>query len=354
MTSATAAAAAKLAKPKKAAKVSHAKPAQEQTALPLPVPPAPEFGQMAIASIIVQEQVRREFNEESLLELAMDIAFRGILQPLTVRKTDAGFVLVAGERRLRAAKLAALESVPVIISNADDREHTLAQLAENIQREDLSLKDEAHAVALLYKEIGNMQAVGAKLHKSTSWVSKRIALASGLGYWASSLLNEGITEDIELLQTVHQLEVHTSGSNACWALCERIKKGEAGREDAREALRRAKEPKKTGDEPGTPRPAAEPDPMQASKYFREWLKAPYTNAHDYEECLFSILGDSDAVAHRQRLNNAIESLRDQLNEAHQELAAHLKHHTGKAREQYGPLALHEGWIKHTEKKDPHQ
>lgn len=356
MTSATAAAAAKVAKPKKAKTVSHAKQEQEQeqTALPLPVPAAPEFGLMDPAKIIVLDQVRKDFDEAALNELAMDIAYRGILQPLTVRYRNGHYILVAGERRLRAAILAKLPSVPVLITAIDDNEHSFAQLAENIQRSDLSLKEEAEAVALLYKELGNLQTVGAKLHKSKSWVSKRLALASGLGYWASSLLNEGITEDIELLQTVHQLELHNSGSNACWALCEKIKKGEAGREDAREALRRAKEPKQNGDEPAKQQKTADPDPMNESRYFREWLKTPYPSATDYEACLFSILEDSSAVAHRERLQNAIQSLRDQINEAQQELSAHLKHHTSKAREAYGALALHEGWIQYAKTKDPHK
>lgn len=109
--SATAAAAAKIAKPKKAGKVSHAKPVQEQTALPLPTVPGLEFEQIAPGAIVVLEQVRKEFDEAALNELAMDIAMRGIMQPLTVRYQDNQYVLVAGERRLRAAKLAHLETV---------------------------------------------------------------------------------------------------------------------------------------------------------------------------------------------------------------------------------------------------
>lgn len=135
--SATAAAAAKVAKPKKVKAVSHAKP--EQTPLPLPViDQSPEFGQLDPTQIVVLEQVRTAFDEDSLKELAGDIADRGILQPLTVRKTDAGFVLVAGERRLRAALIAGLEAVPVLICRMTEDEHRAAQLAENIQRDDLS------------------------------------------------------------------------------------------------------------------------------------------------------------------------------------------------------------------------
>lgn len=352
MTSATQAAAAKIAKPKKTAKVSHAKPALEQTALPLPVPAGPEFGQIAVNSIVVLEQVRKEFDETALNELAMDISMRGIMQPLTVRYRDGQYVLVAGERRLRAAKLAQLETVPVMITTLDDKEHQLAQLAENIQRADLNLREEAEAIALLYAEIGNVQAVGAKVHKSKSWVSKRLALANGLGYWASSLLSEGITEDIELLQTVDKLERETSGSNACWALCEKIKKGEAGREDAREALRRAIEPKKTGDEPGkAPAPKAE-DPLLTSKWFREWLKAPYNRDENYRACLFGLVKQPGAAEHIERLENAIQSHREQIQEAQEAVQCALAAHAKAVRDSMGSLALHEAWTAYCKEKDP--
>lgn len=115
-TSATASAAAKINKPKKltqrqikqglAIPFSHAKK-EEQTALPLPTPNlAPDLGMMPVHCIAVSDQVRKTFDEDALRELALDIARHGILQPLTVRRIDDGFLLVAGERRLRAAKLA--------------------------------------------------------------------------------------------------------------------------------------------------------------------------------------------------------------------------------------------------------
>lgn len=351
-TNATAAAAAKIAKPKKAKSVSHAKPAQEQAALPLPtVENRPEFGELAIAQIVVHEQVRKEFDETALNELAMDIAMRGILQPLTVRRHDGQYVLVAGERRLRAARLAQLESVPVLITTMDDAEHKLAQIAENIQRADLSLKEEANAIALLYAELKNIQAVGARVHKSKSWVSKRLSLANGLGYWASSLMNEGITEDIELLQTVDKLERATSGSNACWALCEKIKKGEAGREDAREALRRATEPKPTGNEPGAPKEQAAADPLAASKWFREWLKKPYENS-DYEACLLQLVNRPGAAEHIERLRNAVESHRQQMIEAREAVLLSLAADAKAVRDKMGAMLLHEAWEQFAKSKDP--
>lgn len=282
---ATAAAAAKIAKPKNK-KVSHAKP-QEQAALPLPAELGPEFGQVATHRIVVLDQVRKEFDEAALNELAMDIAFRGIMQPLTVRYRDGEYVLVAGERRLRAAKLAKLETVPVLISNISDQEHQLAQLAENIQRADLNLKEEAAAIKLLYDELGDLQRVGAKVHKSKSWVSKRLSLANGLGYYAGQLLCDGITEDIELLQTVDKLDKETSGTNATWALCERIKKGEAGREDAREALKRAKEEKTERVQVAPQEPKV--DMYPAARTYLTWCKAPYCWATEHVNFTWSLV-----------------------------------------------------------------
>ncbi len=311
MTNATNAA---VAMAKKSKKVSHAK--QEQATLPLPVPAGPEFGLMAPGSIVVVDQVRKEFDEEALRELAEDIAQRGILQPLTVRKTDAGFVLVAGERRLRAAKLAQLESVPVLICDIDDTSHALNQLAENIQRADLNLSEEANAIALLYAELGTVAAVASKVHKSAPWVSKRLSLAKGLGYWASELLASGKTEDIELLQTVDKLENTASGSNACYSLVEKIKAGTAGREDAREALRRANERKQPASE--KTKKEVKADPLEDSANFRQWLKFPHPHAINYLNILWAMADGGvtqRSQANYEAVNEEVKRLESALSEA---------------------------------------
>ena len=86
-----------------------------------------------------ETQPRKEFNEEKLKELSESIKIYGILQPLTVRESKDGFILVAGERRLRAAKLAGLQKVPVVVNNSTDDEKILEiQLVENLQRVDLN------------------------------------------------------------------------------------------------------------------------------------------------------------------------------------------------------------------------
>jgi len=122
---------------------------------------------------------------------------RGILQPLIVRPhpTKTGFELVAGERRYRAAKLAKLELVPVIVQQLDAVGRTRAQLAENIQREDLCLADEAALLNRMHKEIKSVSGLAELVNKSVPWVSKRLSLAHGLGSFAAKLLADGITED---------------------------------------------------------------------------------------------------------------------------------------------------------------
>lgn len=349
--SATAFAAAKIAKPKKTAKVSHAK--AEQAALPLPASVSPEFGLLALERIEVAEQVRREFDPVALEELAADIAQRGIMQPLTVRKTDTGFLLIAGERRLRAAKLAQLEAVPCLVIECDEREHRMAQIAENIQRQDLTLREEAEAIKALYEELGTVKAVGERLHKSISWVSKRLAVAKDLGSYAAALLADGITEDLELILAVNKLDEEYPGSNATWALCQKIRKGEAGREDAREALRRATEPKKTGDEPQAPRPAAEPDPMQTSKYFREWLRHPSPWApDDYLDVLWQLNKGIGADTYRA-LKESEDYHRQQMQEAQRAALEHVRQFAQDTCKASGDLMQHEAWVQFAKSKDPH-
>lgn len=338
MISATAAAVAKMTKPK-TGKVSHAKPSQEQTALPLPTVPGLEFGQIAPGAIVVLAQVRKEFDEAALNELAMDIAMRGIMQPLTVRYQDGQYVLVAGERRLRAAKLAQLETVPVMIANIDDQEHQLAQLAENIQREGLTLSEEAAAVKLLYDALGGLQEVGAKLHKSKAWVSKRLSLANGLGHYASALMADGITEDIELLQTVDKIERESPGSNSAWALCEKVRKGEAGRTEARETLQLLKT-RKQGVEV---KPAAEKkaDPYEVSAAFRIWLKNPHPYAAEFVEIAYRMNQGNERGSFDESVS-LIKRLEGELADARNHRDNLLKL-TCKELEKFGTLALNIGY-----------
>jgi ParB family transcriptional regulator, chromosome partitioning protein len=104
-------------------------------------------------------QPRRQFNDERLAELAHSIREKGIIEPLIVRQAEgAEFELIAGERRLRAAQLAGLEEVPVLLRRSADRESLEIALIENLQREDLNPVDEARAYLRLSEEFGRTHA----------------------------------------------------------------------------------------------------------------------------------------------------------------------------------------------------
>ena len=107
---------------------------------------------LPIASISPNpNQPRKTFAQDGLEELAASIRLYGVLQPLSVRKTDAGYELVSGERRLRASSLAGLSEVPCILVNVDDEVSSLLALIENLQRRDLDFVEEAAALAKLIR-----------------------------------------------------------------------------------------------------------------------------------------------------------------------------------------------------------
>ena len=122
-------------------------------------------------------QPRKHFEEEGLRELAVSIADHGILQPLTVRRGRTGWELIAGERRLRAAKLAGLETVPCIETEADDQKSALLALVENLQRQDLHFFEEAAAIADYLQQAGCTQEEAAmQLGRSSSALANKLRL----------------------------------------------------------------------------------------------------------------------------------------------------------------------------------
>ena len=88
-------------------------------------------------------QPRKVFREDALAELADSIRQHGVLQPLSVRRVGNAYELIAGERRLRAAKMAGLGEIPCIVMNMTDQESGMAALVENLQRQDLDFIEEA-------------------------------------------------------------------------------------------------------------------------------------------------------------------------------------------------------------------
>jgi len=122
-------------------------------------------------------QPRRSFGEEELRELAGSIREYGVIQPIVVRPYGKGFELIAGERRLRAAKLAGLETIPAIVREASDRDTALLALVENLQREDLSFLDEAEGYQRLLEEFGlTQEELARRVGKSQSTIANKLRL----------------------------------------------------------------------------------------------------------------------------------------------------------------------------------
>jgi ParB family chromosome partitioning protein len=122
-------------------------------------------------------QPRREFKEEELSELADSIGTQGILQPLLVRRTDSGYELIAGERRLRAARLAGMPKVPVIVKNISNPELIEISIIENIQRENLNPIEEAEAYQRLMDEFKlTQEKVSERVGKRRSTVANFLRL----------------------------------------------------------------------------------------------------------------------------------------------------------------------------------
>lgn len=124
-----------------------------------------------------REQPRKKFDEDSLLELADSIRQFGLLQPILVQDRTDYYEIIAGERRWRAAKLAELKEVPVIIKNLTEKEIVEISLIENIQREDLNPIEEAQAFKRLLNEFNLKQdEVAERVSKSRTAVTNSMRL----------------------------------------------------------------------------------------------------------------------------------------------------------------------------------
>ena len=122
-------------------------------------------------------QPRQEFAPEELAELALSISQVGVLQPLSVRRTAQGWELIAGERRLRAAELAGLSSVPCLPVEADDDVSALLALVENLQRKDLDVWEEAAALRqLIDRHHLSQEEAARRIGKSQSAVANKLRL----------------------------------------------------------------------------------------------------------------------------------------------------------------------------------
>ncbi len=165
------------------------------------------LGQSELSETLVQEipiaqirpnpfQPRRQFDEESLRELAESIRQMGVIQPIIVRQESAeDYVLVAGERRLRAAQMAGLTAIPAIVRSPSEQQMLEMALVENVQREDINPVDAALAYKRLMDEFGlTMEQVAQRVGKSVPAISNTIRLLQLPEYILETIRNGALSE----------------------------------------------------------------------------------------------------------------------------------------------------------------
>jgi len=158
-------------------------------------PPQGDLRMLAVTQLRPGKyQPRTQMDSESLQELADSIRAQGLMQPILVREVAEGFEIIAGERRWRAAQLAGMAEVPVLVREVADNAVAAMALIENIQREDLNAIDEAHGLQRLIHEFGmTHDAVAQALGKSRAAVSNLLRLLN-LSRPVQDMLTAGLIE----------------------------------------------------------------------------------------------------------------------------------------------------------------
>jgi ParB family chromosome partitioning protein len=190
-------------------------------------------------------QPRREFDDEGLLALSESIKARGILQPVVVRPLPGGeYELVAGERRLRAAKIAGLELVPAIVRATDESERLELALIENMAREDLNAVEEARACATLVEDLGlTKEEVARRVGRSRVAVSNLIRMLElpdeALAMVESGELSVGHGRALLLVKDqAHRLRLAREARGGAWS----VRETERRARESEDAPRRRRDP----------------------------------------------------------------------------------------------------------------
>lgn len=172
----------------------------------------PGISMLPIDQIKANEfQPRRDFDDEALKELSLSIQENGLIQPLVVRKNGNSFELIAGERRLRASKLAGLKMIPVVIRKSTDREALELAIVENIQREDLNCVDEGLAYFQLMQEFSLSQDdLAKKMGKDRATIANALRILklsdSILAQLKKGALSRGHAKALLAVEDLHERE----------------------------------------------------------------------------------------------------------------------------------------------------
>ena len=171
-------------------------------------------------------QPRKTFNEESLKELAESIQEHGIIQPLVVKKSGNDYVIIAGERRYRAAKMARLTEVPAVIRDLNEMTTSEISLIENLQREDLNAIEEAEAIKELMEAYNLTQdEIAKKLGKARPSIANAVRLLN-LPASIQEAVREGLLSAgharalLSLSNPVQQLEIAQKAMEEGWSVRE--------------------------------------------------------------------------------------------------------------------------------------
>lgn len=225
--------------------------------------PDAQYSLIPLDMIEVKIQIRVEFEDEEnpLSDLANSIKVHGVLQPIVIRQSSTGYLLVAGERRYRASILAGLDSIPAIIRDMTDEEAEDAQLAENIHRKNLTQIEEALKIQRDLDRLGSVEAVLEKHQKSRPWLSKMLSLLN-LPEQAKRLVTENVSADVEIITTVKTIEKHNP--EKAKALVNDLKMTR-GKENARDKVAAVKEEVKPSKKTKEPKEEKKPNQLKEQR-----------------------------------------------------------------------------------------